>query len=715
MESAIHPVLYEKVRAAFDQISGLPFPICANHKDGTFLCANSLARELFGIPNEAKLSDFNVADFYENRRDRAEVLRRTQNTSPNAWCTNLVRLKVGEARSGMRVSSQPFLYPSGELYALLSIANQMSDVEWFAEFEDLLDVGFFELDEDFKITNCNPKTAKILNYSTPSDLIGMVVSELFWEPEKAREIREGLLLNSKFLSSLLKLRCKRDTMVIVKMECVGITNESGRIVKIKGAIHDITHETLLNDLPVGLFMINEGYNNSEDIVSKANLTFAEMFGFGSVQEVVGQPANIFRPDDGESKLYMAALGDSIKTGKPLLDHYMKAWDNKGEKRDVVVNVHVLSGEKSEIRVGAVHDLTNHGGKRIRTLEADFGALLHTYIATVNGLRDTMKVLIKAHGHDVLANDKSVRDATTILLSGHRKRLETLLPELEKVAGERKVDKVLMEKVLRPWKRFSERQMKTEKDNASWARRNMIEMRSALESLRNTMLPRELLKNIRIELEEILRLTTVMSLSLSQDLLNERIPEFYYFRDYLRRKDTEMEDAKPQNFIPILVDAAQFLDEFASIREVNIVQHFFPQDSILVHCNRASLNRAFHCLLHNAIKYSWSRRGENPPYVDIRVEKKQDTVEILIENWGVAITREELDKDLLLQFGQRGRIADDRGRSGTGIGLYDAHNIITKHGGTLRLSSEPTFGNPPNVYTNPFITKVFITLPIAKQS
>ena len=78
-----------------------------------------------------------------------------------------------------------------------------------------------------------------------------------------------------------------------------------------------------------------------------------------------------------------------------------------------------------------------------------------------------------------------------------------------------------------------------------------------------------------------------------------------------------------------------------------------------------------------------------------------------------IRREELDSGLVFQFGKRGRESEDRGRSGTGIGLYDAQDIITKHGGTLRVTSEPTFGNLPDIYTNPFITRALITLPVAK--
>jgi signal transduction histidine kinase len=119
------------------------------------------------------------------------------------------------------------------------------------------------------------------------------------------------------------------------------------------------------------------------------------------------------------------------------------------------------------------------------------------------------------------------------------------------------------------------------------------------------------------------------------------------------------------------------------------------------------------LLNNAIKYSWTKGTDRNAHIDIYVERKRNQVEIIIENWGVPIRKEELQDNQIFQFGRRGVEADDRGRSGTGIGLYDANEIITQHNGELRLTSEPTIGNPPEVYSNPFITRAYITLPTAE--
>ncbi len=716
MNPTLSPALLEQVRAAYEQISGLPFPVHATLSDGTIFLANKAAREFFAMPQELDLEGINIQNFYEDSREREQVLRKLRHSPPGEWHNNItIRLKVGSEQRKSRLSTLPFFDPNnGHLAAMLNITSSMTDVEWFAEFEDTFDAGFFELDELFSITSCNAKTAEILNYTDKNALFGKPVSELFWEAGQVKTLRDELLSTQHLHNRRLKLRSKGGAMVIVNMHCLAVPDETGLITRAKGVIRDVTFDIIAKDVPVGLFMVTTNAEG-EEIFSRANEAFAHIYGFQTEEEIIGRPINEFHVSPAVYADFKKALDEAAENDLPLLDYFLDMKDVHGKKHNIVTNVRYMPGENRRLRVGVAYDLTDHVGKQLRILEADFGALLHTYIATVNGLRDTMGMLIKAHGYDVMANEKHIdRSITANQLSGHIKRLGSLLTELEKTGAERGVNEDFFERIRKPWRRLTEKQMEREKDNASWARRNMIEMRNALDALKKTGLPRELLKSVRTEVDEILRLTTVTSLSLSLDELNERIPEFYYFRDYLRRKETELQDAKPQNIISILLDATQFLEEFASIRKVAILHHLNPNEHVMVNCNKASLNRAFSCLLHNAIKYSWSKRGDNPPYIDIRVDKKADTMEIIIENWGVAIRRQELENDLIFQFGQRGQIADDRGRSGTGIGLYDAHNIITKHGGTLRLTSEPTFGNPLEVYSHPFITKAFITLPIVKQ-
>ncbi|MFN0213435.1 MAG: PAS domain-containing protein [Saprospiraceae bacterium] len=716
MNSALSPALLEQVSKAYEQISGLPFPVHATLADGAMFLANKAARDFFGIPQDSNLEGINIRNFYEDPREREQVLRKLRQSPSGEWINNItIRLKVGSEHLKSRLSVHPFFdTPGNQLAAMINITSSMTDMEWFAEFEESFDAGFFELDEHFSITSCNAKTAEILNYTEKGSLIGRPVNKLFWEPDQAKILLDNLRRTPHLHNRRLKLRRKGGAMVIVAMHCLAFPDETGLITRAKGVIRDVTFDIIAKDVPVGLFMVTTN-TEGEEIFSRANDAFAHIYGYQTEEDIIGHPITDFHISAASYAGFKKALDEAADKDLPLLDYFLDMKDVQGKKHNVVTNVRYMPGENRRLRVGVAYDLTDHVGKQLRILEADFGALLHTYIATVNGLRDTMGMLIKAHGNDVMVNEKNIdRSATGNLMAGHIKRLGTLIADLEQMGAERGVGSELFDRIRKPWRRFSAKQMEREKDNASWSRRNMIEIRNGLDTLKKTGLSRELLKSTRTEVDEILRLTTVISLSLSLDELNERIPEFYYFRDYLRRKEIELQDAKPQNVVAILLDATQFLEEFASIRKVAITHHLNPNDPVLVNCNKASLNRAFSCLLHNAIKYSWSKRGDTTPYIDIRMDKKQDSIEISIENWGVAIRREELENDLIFQFGQRGQIADDRGRSGTGIGLYDAQNIITKHGGTLRLTSEPTFGNPADGYSNPFITKAFISLPIVKQ-
>ncbi len=716
MEPILPFVLREEIRYAFERICDLPFPIYASDRNGAFLFANEQAVEFFGITPDKNLSDWNIASYYEDIGERDYILRQLQTVTPGVWRNDLtVRLKIHDEYRKIRFISRAFFDENDRLGGLLCIANSMSEIEWFAEFEEIIQAGFFEFNKDLVITDCNRTFAGMLNYQTPADLKGTSFGALLWEPEKATVLVEEIRVHPHLEDMRLKLRRKDGAMVIVKMNCIGIADEPEVISRIKGTVSDVTFETIQNDLPVGLFLVSTN-SKGEEIVSRASSVFAQIHGYDSVNDILTKPIRSFHSNPAGYEAFKAELDKAARNNQPLLDYYMEIQDKQGKKRNVVVNVRYAADE-SDLRVGAVYDVTDHVRGHMRTLEADFSSVLHTYIATINGLRDTLGMLLKAHGQDLLKDNTHIdRVKASAELNRCKKRMEEYLNDLGKMAEERNVQDAQMAKIQKFWRALASGDVSAdkEKDNAAWVRRNLIEMRKSIEALKNLNLPRELLRNMRAEIDEMLRLTSMVSLSISVDELNERIPDFYYFRDYLRRGEMVQQELKMHNIIPILGDAVRYLEEFAAVNRVTINQQFNVRENIPVNCHKTSLNRAFHNLLHNAIKYSWTKGQDRQPWVNVQLEKKQNEVEIVIENWGVPIRREELEKGQVFQFGKRGRESEDRGRSGTGIGLYDALDIITKLGGTLRLSSEPTFGNLPDMYSNPFITRAIITIPIAKD-
>ncbi|MEO6036894.1 MAG: PAS domain-containing protein [Saprospiraceae bacterium] len=703
------------IRDAFDQICHLPFPIHVSDAAGNFLFANQKARKFFGLEDGQNLNDHNIGDCYEDPQDRAALLQRIRQIEPDTWLEDLtVRLHIQQEHHKIRFVSKPFFDAGRQLVALLCIANSITDLEWFAEFEDTFQAGFFEMDQQLLIADCNATFAKMLNFASPADVKGRHVGSLFWEPEKAQDLLSEIVENHHLKERQLKLRRTDGAMVIVKMSCITTVREAGKISRVKGVIRDVTFEIIQEEMPVGLFLVNTNQDGRE-IFSRVTPALARIFGFESPDDLLTRAIADFHPSPAAYESFRTELKKAASSGKPLLDYYMEVQDQQGKRRNVVTNVRYVTDENHHLRVGAAYDVTNHVGRHRRTLEANFSAVLHTYIATINGLRDTLNMLVKAHGHGISKPEGGIdRLLAAAELTRHRNRFETLFLELKKTAEERQVDSRLLTGLQKYGNNLAATK-DTEKDSASWGRRNLIEIRKTLDGLKKLPLPRELVKNSRTEVDEMLRLTSMISISISVDEINERIPDFYYFRNYLLRGEAMQQELKTTNVVPLIHDTIQHLEEFASVNKVSIVQHFNPKENIPVACHRSSLSRALHSLLHNAIKYSWSKRLEDrPPWIDVRLEKRADEVDIVIENWGVPIRREELDGDKIFQFGRRGRESEDRGRAGTGIGLYDASEIIKEHGGRLRLSSEPTFGNQQEIYTNPFITKAFVTLPITPE-
>lgn len=708
--------LRQQLRAEFDQISGLPFPVYASDAEGNFLWMNEQAREFFSLGEQA-VEAHKIGDYYEPG-GRTAILKALQKAPPGVWQKNLTaRLKTPDDDDyrKIRFVSKPF-FEQGKLQALLCMAIGMSELEWFAEFGEALQVGFFEVDQRRVIAECNANFAEILNYETPKAIKGKPLHELLWEAEEAELLFPDPGEGAHLKSRQLKMRRKDGAMVVVKLDFTTVTDEDGKVARIKGVIRDVTYDLIQNGLPVGLFLVTTN-DQGEEIISRANQDFVRIHGGHSMKEVLSLPIRRFHPDKASYDTFKRALNEAAKRDQPLINHFMEIRNLKGQKRNVIANVRYVPDENKDLRVGAVYDVTDHLRGHMHTLAADFSAVLHTFMSTVNGLRETLGMLLKAHGQDLHGQETKIDRVRALAeVARHKKQLHKVLGELEALAGEREVDPALLATVHKFWSRISpEKAMsEKEKDNVAWDRLNLIQVRKHLQPFKNLNFPRELQRSLRDEVDELLRLTSIVSLSISIEELDERLIEFENFRKYLRQGEPGLEEQQAQNIIPILSTAIGYLEEFASTSRVAIHQHFNPRDNIQVVCHKSFLNRAFHNLLHNAIKYSWSKGQSRQPWVDVRVEKKQREVEIVIENWGVPIRKEELDSGQIYQFGQRGKESEDRGRAGTGIGLHDALNIVNKHGGSLKLSSEPTFGNLAGNYSNPYITRAIITLPIAKE-
>lgn len=133
---------------------------------------------------------------------------------------------------------------------------------------------------------------------------------------------------------------------------------------------------------------------------------------------------------------------------------------------------------------------------------------------------------------------------------------------------------------------------------------------------------------------------------------------------------------------------------------------------LVRIERNSYERLLHCLLSNAVKYSYHGiRGlssEGGRIIRISCHPKHDQHGLLcmisIQNYGVGIEPDEIGRVLLP--GYRGRLAQKEINIGTGLGLADAAKVASAHGGRIAIRSKHLHGET-------YLTTAQIILPVIR--
>ena len=93
------------------------------------------------------------------------------------------------------------------------------------------------------------------------------------------------------------------------------------------------------------------------------------------------------------------------------------------------------------------------------------------------------------------------------------------------------------------------------------------------------------------------------------------------------------------------------------------------------------------IVANAVKYSFKGFPDSPLSININDCSNDIEFGLEIENIGCFIEESEIKDRRIFELGYRGMYSDDRGRSGTGSGLYIADKIISAHGGKINVECE----------------------------
>lgn len=122
----------------------------------------------------------------------------------------------------------------------------------------------------------------------------------------------------------------------------------------------------------------------------------------------------------------------------------------------------------------------------------------------------------------------------------------------------------------------------------------------------------------------------------------------------------------------------------ALRRDIAIEHVISSNSDYVEAVPDQFEVVISNLLSNAVKYSFSGRT-----VRVSYSEEGDRLLVRFVNYGCGILPDELQAGKIFELGYRGRLSGDRGRSGTGTGLYIADKIANAHGAEIRVTSRPT--------------------------
>ncbi len=229
-----------------------------------------------------------------------------------------------------------------------------------------------------------------------------------------------------------------------------------------------------------------------------------------------------------------------------------------------------------------------------------------------------------------------------------------------------------------------------------------------------ILSRETLRDVLRDAESLERVICLAEVVRTRIAVIQMDTALRALRDFITSEVRHDEDTAVHPLDDLVRESVKQLAEFARVCNVELVWRDRDRE-LTLYGNARDLTRCFVDLLHNAIKYSWTRDKSKTPWVTIRTLGNDREVTVEFQSWGVPITETEINDGLIYKVGYRGKWSTDRGRLGTGIGLCDARRVTETHGGVLHLESRPARGDSVasdhrDYYRQPFITTVRVSLP-----
>lgn len=707
----------------------LPFGLFLVAKDGRFLECNIACREMLALPQEGPIR-FVITDFHRD---------------PNEWQKLVLQAENADAQ-GKFVESAPFCYRisgkeifvrqgihalrNGECGQFFGYIGFMFDVTKEQRYQRLfnhLPVGLYRLDAQDVVVNINDALVQILGFKSKDEIINRPVRDFYVYPEDVEILREAVKKEGKVVKEVRKLVKKNGELIYASISSVAIKGPDDKYEGREGTLIDVTkderYRRSLQGVPVGFYEVR--VENEKDIILHCNPEFARMFDFDSQEQVIGLDIRQLYAEPNDHTIFLRELHIRDAQGLPLLGYPLRVRTCKGREFVIEVNSRPLKDRNGKIvgRTGVVRDISKEQQLReeIRSLQSDIGKVLHAYTATLLMTRHAVLSAIESFGPYALVPTKvHSTDEIDRALIDPVKRLTTSLQNLLKIITldwqEREISQENwneLSSLLQHLQNFRDR-IPIVEFRPHTLRLLACQVNALCDRMQEAKLPKESLKRIIRDATYLERLICIAYLRKVEAEIIAMDHHVRGLRDFVTTGARPEEEPRSIRLWDLVAQAMSNLEEYAQRCGVN----FEPKDdsnNAYVMVVERDMLRALSNLLHNAIKYSWSREKGKSLWVTIHAYIVANFVCVMFENYGVPIPSDEIEQGLIFKFGYRGRLSTDRGRLGTGIGLTDALNTAKHYGGNIIAESTPARRDfPLGDYKVPYLTRITISLPLLSQ-
>ena len=709
---------------AFD----LPIGVYLVTKQGEFVKCNAKAREILGLREtgiEMHEVNGNISELYCDPDERRCIMKELEEAEANGQFIEkkVIRFKVNGKTIWVQDHCRSVRYPqSNEIIGYTGCMVDVTEEESLRQLFEKLPVGVYKLDAQNKIVRVNKALAKILGYECPEELEGSPIKDIFADPQKAIKfddliVEKGFVVNERVeLLKKSKERCFISVCAYKKTDTDGKT-----YIGQEGTIQDVTVEEFYRQIgdtiPVGTYIVRRD-KTGEEVISQCNKAFANMFEC-EISELIGKEVKGLYETEINYYDFIKDITEKHKQNEVTENIPIKAKTLKGRVMTLNVHCRLMTDKYGNIlgRAGVVLDVSNEAS--LHELRNDIGKILHFYSATLVALEHSIKPILSALSPDPFESGEllTVEKSLKVLVEPV-KNLEKALSKLidigdkspERQSAIADVNWRILEKNVRllneysTWIPYPEFQITTLHEVSG----DLLDIYNKIEKGK---LPRESMRDFFNKAKELERICCLIRTHQTLDTIVEVDYPIKALREYVIFQQRQPDPYSICNISSLLQNAVYQLYLFAKHRKVQIEQEY-QSCQARVKVDERSTFRSISNLLYNAIKFSWYREIGKTPLVTVKAFKAQEKVYIEFQNYGVPITKEEIEKELIFKFGYRGKYSGDRRRLGTGIGLTDARETARKHGGDVWIKSHPASPGWDDLdYNQPFLTTATLILPI----